>query len=126
MFIHHGNLVFETTDGRYFVMPLSLIFFLLAVFVVGTIVAIVVEYASKPAPVQYTYYTPPLPPEIQTPQPVDHYAEQAARARALKEKLDADTDLAESYLKSMRIKGELEEVPEILDHERAKRIAQGR
>ena len=51
-----------------------------------------------------------LPEEVQTPESVEHYDDMTARTRALKRKLDADTELAESYIKAGRAKAELEDL----------------
>jgi hypothetical protein len=62
-----------------------------------------------------------LPPEIRTPEPPEYYDDQASRARALKRKLDAETALAESYINAKRARAELDEIEEILGHDKAKR-----
>jgi hypothetical protein len=61
--------------------------------------------------------------EIAEPQSVEYYEELTSRARALKRTLDAETELAESYINTMRTRGLLDELPEMLDHDRAKRTA---
>jgi len=60
-------------------------------------------------------------PEISTPEPAEYYDDQASRARALKRKLDAETDLAESFINAKRTRAELYEIEEILGNDRAKR-----
>jgi hypothetical protein len=62
-----------------------------------------------------------LPTELSTPESADYYEDQASRARALKRKLDAETDLAESFINAKRTRAELDEIEEILRHDKAKR-----
>jgi hypothetical protein len=64
--------------------------------------------------------------EIETPEPTEYYEDRAARARALKRKLDADTELADSFIKAARTKGELDELSEILGHDKVKRLLKRR
>jgi hypothetical protein len=59
--------------------------------------------------------------EISTPEPAEYYDDQASRARALKRKLDAETELADSYINAKRTRAELDEIEEILRHDKAKR-----
>jgi len=59
--------------------------------------------------------------EISTPEPAEYYDDQASRARALKRKLDAETELADSYINAKRTRAELDEIEEILRNDRAKR-----
>jgi hypothetical protein len=53
-----------------------------------------------------------LPEEIREPESVEQYEDMAARTRALKRKLDADTDLAESYIKAARTRAALDDLDE--------------
>src|ERR1700730_9869003 len=62
-----------------------------------------------------------LPTELSTPESADYYEDQASRARALKRKLDAETELAESFINAKRTRAELDEFEEILRHDKAKR-----
>lgn len=65
-----------------------------------------------------------LPKELRTSEPAEHYDDQAGRARALRRKLDAETELAKSYLEAVRSKAELDDLTEFLSHDKAKRRAQ--
>jgi len=67
-----------------------------------------------------------LPKEIRNPEPAEHYEEQTARVQALKRKLDAETQLAESQIAAARAKAELQELDEIVAHVHAKRRAKAR
>jgi hypothetical protein len=51
-----------------------------------------------------------LPEEVSEPESVEYYDEVTARTRALKDKLDADTELAESYIKAARARAALEDL----------------
>jgi hypothetical protein len=51
-----------------------------------------------------------LPEELKAPESVEQYDDMAARTRALKRKLDADTELAESYLKAARTRAALDDI----------------
>jgi hypothetical protein len=62
-----------------------------------------------------------LPAEIASPREPTYYKEQTARLSELRQKLEAETALAEQYLKAARTMGELDELPEIIAHENAKR-----
>ena len=48
-----------------------------------------------------------LPDEVRDPQSVEYYDDMTERTRALKRKLDADTELAESYINASRAKAAL-------------------
>jgi len=67
-----------------------------------------------------------LPEEMAARGTADRYDDQATQLRALKRRLDAETDYKESQLKSALKGDELEEIEDILRHERAKRGASGR
>jgi hypothetical protein len=56
-----------------------------------------------------------LPQEIREPDTAEHYDEMTERTRALKRKLDADTELAESYFRAARVKAELEDLDYVPD-----------
>jgi hypothetical protein len=49
------------------------------------------------------------------------YDAEASRLRALKRKLDAEVELTEAYINAERARGKLDEVAEILRHDRAQR-----
>jgi len=67
-----------------------------------------------------------LPPEFRTDDSAEDYDAQATRLRALKRKLDAEAELTESYINAELARGKLDEVAEILRHDRARRSAGGR
>ncbi len=109
----------ERADGSVLLLDERFVLFLLiAAVVLITAVGLAATLSSGPR----TYTTVALPPEISTPEPVQYYEEHAARARALKSKLDAETELAESYINAMRTKGELDELGEILGHDKVMRL----
>jgi hypothetical protein len=54
-----------------------------------------------------------LPEEVREPESVEYYDDMTERTRALKSKLDADTELAETYINASRTRAELEEIEEI-------------
>lgn len=94
--------------------------------VIGVVVAVclgllyaIPEDTSSSSSVTWTSLDPPE--EIQTPESVKYYEEMIERTRALKHKLDADTELTESYIKATRARAELED----LDSE-ARRRGRGR
>jgi len=127
MSVINGYLIIQWVNGDISAIPMVVVFFFVFALIVGLLIACVLDM-EKNARVrrQYAdYYAAQsrLPAEITTPQSVDYYSEQTARVLELKKKLDAQTALAESYIRAMRTKGELEELPEILGHDQAKRIA---
>jgi hypothetical protein len=54
-----------------------------------------------------------LPEEVRQPESVEYYDEMTGRTRALKEKLDADTELAESYIRSARARAALDDLEDV-------------
>jgi flagellar biosynthesis/type III secretory pathway M-ring protein FliF/YscJ len=62
-----------------------------------------------------------LPEEISSAESPEHYDNEATRLRALKRKLDAETDYHEAQITSARKKAELKELSEIIRHDKAKR-----
>jgi hypothetical protein len=106
----------ERADGSVLLIDEKFVLVLLVAFVVIAVFASILSLSGAPT----TYTTVTLPPEISTPEPVQYYEEHAARARALKNKLD--TELAESYINAMRTKGELDELGEILGHDKIMRL----
>jgi hypothetical protein len=54
-----------------------------------------------------------LPDEVREPESVEYYDDVTERTRALKRKLDAETELAESYIRAARAKAELEDLDNI-------------
>jgi hypothetical protein len=54
-----------------------------------------------------------LPDEVRELESVEHYDEMTARTRALKEKLDADTGLAESYINAARARAALDDLEDL-------------
>ena len=92
--------------------------------VLGAVLGLALLCASfddTSAPSSVTRMSLDLPEEVRTPESVEYYQDVTARTRALKCKLDADTELAESYVKAARARAELED----LDSE-AHRRATGR
>jgi hypothetical protein len=66
-----------------------------------------------------------LPDEVREPESVEYYDDMTERTRALKRKLDADTELAESYIGAARARAELEKIDETedtLDHRLNRRV----
>lgn len=129
MRIINGYLVIWWADGTYSAVPMlrigALIIFSAIAFCVLWLIGFLIAVAENRRR-RYVSYLPQLPAEIETPEPADHYKEQTTRLVELKKKLDAETDLAESYVRAMQVKGELYELPEVIDHERAKRRARGK
>jgi hypothetical protein len=64
-----------------------------------------------------------LPEEVREPESVEHYDDVTARTRALKEKLDADTELAESYIKAARARAALDDLEDVRRDSRTSRRA---
>ena len=56
-----------------------------------------------------------LPHELREPQSIEYYDELTDRTRAVMRKLDADTELAESYIKAARARAELQDIDEPAD-----------
>jgi hypothetical protein len=101
-------------DGRYLIIP--------DMFVVAVAIAILLAVIFTISNAAWnTTAGGDLPEEISTPEPAEYYEDQAARARALKRKLDAETELAESFINAKRTRAELDEIEEILGHDKAKR-----
>jgi hypothetical protein len=59
--------------------------------------------------------------EVSAPQTAQSYHDEADRIRAMARKIDAEAQLAESYINAMRTRGQLEELPEILQHDQTMR-----
>jgi hypothetical protein len=109
-----ADFYFQLPDGRYLVVPDGLVLLGVLVFVViagGLVAGTLASKGDRES----------LPDEIGSPQSSEYYDDQAARMRALKRKLDAETDLAESYINAKRTRAELDELPEILGHDKARR-----
>ena len=124
MYIYQDFLIIEYANGTYKAIPIVVVLLAALIFIgLLAVCAVVIEADSKARQARYVAH---LPAEIKSPQSTDFYREQTERTRALKAKLDADTDLAESYIKAIRTQGELEEIPEILSHEQTKRMARNR
>ena len=51
-----------------------------------------------------------IPKEVREPQSVEYYQDMTERTHALKRKLDADTELAESYIKAARARAERDDL----------------
>ena len=107
----------QMSDGRYLIIPGGFLMLCgLAALVTTVIFVISQSDTAKQAGDEISF-------EISTPESSDYYDDQAARARALKRKLDAEVDLAKSYIDAARTKAELDELTEILDLDKAKRRA---
>jgi hypothetical protein len=104
----------QRADGSYFVIPEVLVLAVALAFLLGVIFKISDAVTSASS-------GDDLPVELSTPETADYYDDQAARARALKRQLDAETELAESYINAKRTKAQLDEIEEILGHDKAKR-----
>ena len=107
----------QSADGWIYIPDGLVIVLIGAVVALAALIAIVCSDESKPSATFSEY----LPEVLQTPESVEYYEDMTARTRALKRQLDADTELAESYIKAGRAKAELED----LDSE-ARRRARGR
>jgi hypothetical protein len=103
-------------NGRYLIFPDILVIsvaVLAVIFIVGALISAFESRGSKT--------TVALPDELDAPERAEFYDDQAERARALKRKLDAETELAESFLKGKRVRAELDEIEEILELDKAGR-----
>jgi hypothetical protein len=107
----------QSADGWIYVPDELLIVFIGAVVAAVAVIAVACSDQSKPSATFSEY----LPEEVRAPESVEYYDDMTARTRGLKRQLDADTELAESYIKARRAKAELED----LDSE-ARRHARGR
>ena len=96
-----GGFWVQMTDGRIYI-PDELLTF---IFVVVAAVALTAMSSSSVARMSRD-----LPEEVREPQSVEYYQEITARTRALKRKLDADTELAESYIKAARTRAERDDL----------------
>jgi hypothetical protein len=112
-----GGFWLQRADGWIYVPDELLIVFIGAVVAAVAVIAVACSDQSKPSATFSEY----LPEEVRAPESVEYYDDMTARARGLKRQLDADTELAESYIKARRAKAELED----LDSE-ARRHARGR
>jgi hypothetical protein len=104
----------ELANGRYLVLPDVLVFFVGVVILLGVVAAFIESASSRSGGTD-------LPDEITNPEPAEYYEGQAARVRALKRKLDAETELAQSFINAKRTRAELDEIEEVLRHDQAKR-----
>jgi len=73
------------------------------------VVAALIDGISSPSSVDQTGGLD-LPDEIKKPDTVAHYEDMTARTRSLKRKLDADTELAKSYIEAARARAELDDI----------------
>jgi hypothetical protein len=106
----HGRYL-ELTDGA---LPLLALLLLVGLF------AVLYDSLTQPRTSSYQ-----MPQQVIYPDTADDYESEAARLRALKHKLDAETELTESYIKAERKKAEAEELSEILAHDKAMRSGGG-
>jgi hypothetical protein len=108
----------EMPDGSWLFIPepLLLVFVLLSVLALGSIMTAGGSRERRTAGDDLGF-----PQGLGTPESSEYYDDQAAKARALKRKLDAETELAESYLKGKRVRAELDEVEYILELDTARR-----
>jgi len=104
----------HTVDGRYIHIPDRLIF--VAFVAVGIVVLIAGILEAFPSA-----GSQPPPPEVTNLESAEYYDDQASRMRALSRKLDAETGLAKTYIQAERAKAELDELSEILGHDKATR-----
>jgi hypothetical protein len=110
-----ADFYFRLRNGDYLVVPEPLFLLFLIAIVLAAILLIATAVSSKPA------NSTDLPAEIITPEPVKYYEDQASRAQALKRQLDTETELAESYINAKRVRAQLDEIEEMLSHDKAKR-----
>ena len=110
----------QMADGSVTYVPDEIVMLLL---LLAIAVSLILDYvcSKHTSPSSVARMSLDLPEEVQTPESVEYYDDMSARTRALKRKLDADTELAESYIKAGRAKAELED----LDSE-AQRRTRGR
>lgn len=97
-----GGFWVQMTDGWIYIPDELLIAF---IFVVVAAVALTAMSSSSVARMSRD-----LPEEVREPQSVEYYEHMTARTRALKRKLDADTELAESYIKAARTRAERDDL----------------
>jgi len=109
-----ADFYFQKADGSYLVIS-DLLVLLAAVLLLAGIYALYESLTNSDDGDDDVH------PEIRTPEPAEYYDDQASRARALKRKLDAETELAESFINAQRTRAELDEIEEILGNDRAKR-----
>ena len=106
----------QMADGWIYIPDLLIVAFIGAVILAVALTAIACSDEAKPSATFSEY----LPEEVQTPESVEHYEDMTARSRALKRQLDADTELAESYIRAARTRAELEDL-DSEPHRRARR-----
>jgi hypothetical protein len=109
-----ADFYFRLPNGRYLYLPDELILFAGVVLLAVAIGILTADDSSKHTGAGFLD-------EISTPESVEYYEDQAARTRALKRKLDEETELAESVINAKRARAELDEIEEILNHDKAKR-----
>jgi hypothetical protein len=108
-----ASLYIHLSNGRFLILPDGLVLFLFAVVALGAI-CWVYEAATGAS-------SNGLPEEIANSNSADYYDDQAARLRALKRKLDAETQLNDSKITAARTKAELDELSDIIRHDKTKR-----
>ena len=108
---HAGGYYLYWRDGSVSYLPDGVIALaaLIGLVVCIVVVAALIDGISSPSSVDQTGGLD-LPDEIKKPDTVEHYEDMTARTRALKRKLDADTELAESYIKAARARAELDDL----------------
>jgi hypothetical protein len=110
----------ELGNGRYLQLPdRPVLLALLLVLGAGALLVALFQLVTYPR----TYYQ--VPQQVIYPDTAEHYEKEAARLRALKHKLDAETELTESYIKAERAKAEAQELSEILAHDKSMRRGAG-
>lgn len=101
-------------DGSVSYMPLEKVVAFLIIGFIVTGVATIIKAIAEATGTSTTY-------QVNVPQSAQSYHDEAERIRAMAHKIDAEAQLAESYINAMRTRGQLEDLPEVLQHDQAMR-----
>jgi hypothetical protein len=108
-------LVITWSNGTVSYLPAEILIVGLVLLAIALLIGIVVDaFEASPVNASSTY-------ELSMPETAEHYEEQATQIRAIARKLDAETELAERYINAKRTRALLEELPEIIEHDKATR-----
>lgn len=99
-----------------YLRPESVLALLLTGFLVAAAIAGIIAACE-----QENTTTMVTPYEVTAPPTAEGYHQEADRIKAMARKIDAEAQLAESYINAMRTRALLEELPEILEHDQAMR-----
>ena len=100
----------DFNDGSYLYIPNGFILFCVLVFVAVVVVGVGISSSSKSTQ-----------DDVNAADLARQYDDEAAQYRAMSRKLDAETDLAESWIKAKRTRAELDDIEAIFKDGKSRR-----